>query len=149
MATTSPITSPYAPDLTKVRAWLEQMVRALKFAELVSAVLALVTRMASINAELTKQLSHLKRRCPRSETLARLEQQLLFVFASVAIVTTRNGEQPKTKRRRRGVHPGRGKLPAQLERVQVVNVVPKDQRICPLCGTEMRTIAHSVCETRG
>jgi len=148
MATTPPITSPYAPDLTKVRAWLDQMVRALKFAELIAAVLALVTRMAGINAELTKQLSHLKRRCPRSETLARLEQQLLFVFASVAIVTTSNGEQPdKTKRRRRGVHPGRAKLPAQLERVQVVNTVPKDQRICPLCGAEMKTVAHSVCET--
>jgi transposase len=145
-----PITSPYAPDLAKVRAWLEQMVRALKFVELVAAVLSLLTRMANLNAELTKQLGHLRRRRPRSETLARIEDQLLFVFASVAIVTTSNGEPPlgnKTKRNRRGIHPGRGKLPADMERVQVINPVPRDQRICPLCGSEMKTVAHSVCET--
>jgi transposase len=148
MQTAPPITSPYAPDLAKVRAWLEQMVRAVKFVELVAAVLSLITRMASINAELTKQLGNLRLRRPRSETLARLQDQLLFVFASAAIVTTGDGEQPqreKTKRRR-GIHPGRGKLPAQLERVEVVNSVPKDKRICPLCGTLMKTIAHSVCE---
>jgi transposase len=150
MAAPAPITSPYAPDLAKVRVWLEQMVRALKFVELVAAVLSLVTRMASINAELTQQLGHLRRRRPRSETLARVQDQLLFVFARVAIVTTSDGEPPKrdkTKRSRRGIHPGRGKLPADIERVQVVNPVARDRRICPLCGTEMKTVAHSVCES--
>jgi transposase len=132
-----------------VRVWLEQMVRALRFVELVTAVLSLLTRMANLNAELTKQLGHLRRRRPRSETLARVQDQLLFVFASAAIVTTSNGQPPqvnKTKRLRRGAHPGRARLPADMERVQVVNAVPRDMRICPLCGSMMKTVAHSVCE---
>jgi transposase len=140
------ITSPYAPDLATLRSWLEKTARALRFAELVAAVLALITRMASLNAELTKQLAHLRRRHPRSETLARVEQQLLFAFGT-PIVTTLNGKQPdKTKQDRKGRHPGRGALPASLERVQVVNAVPSDQRICPLCGATMKTVAHSICE---
>jgi transposase len=142
------VTSPYAPDLAKLRVWLEQMLTALRFVELVRVVLSLITRMAHINAELTKQLGHLRRRRPRSETLARVEKQLLFVFASVAIVTTKGGEEPKKdKRTRRGIHPGRGTLPARLERVVVANPVPPDKRICPLCGQAMKTVAHSVCET--
>jgi transposase len=140
-------TSPYAPDLAKFRAWLEQMLRAMRFVELVSAVVALLTRMSEINADLTKRLWHLQRRRPRSETLARVQGQLLFQFAAAAIVSE-SGEQPKDreKTKRRGRSAGRGKLPAALERVQVVNPVPPDQRICPLCGRAMKTIAHSVCE---
>jgi transposase len=143
------VTSPYAPDLAKLRAWLEQMLTALRFVELVRAVLSLITRMAHINAELTKQLGDLRRRRPRSETLARVEKQLLFAFASVAIVKTSDGEEPKKekgKRTRRGIHPGRGTLPARLERVVVPNLVPPDKRVCPLCGQAMKTVAHSVCE---
>jgi transposase len=141
------ITSPYAPDLAKLRSWLEEAVRALRFGELVAAVLALITRMASLNAELTQQLAYLRRKRPRSETLARVEQQLLFVFAGAAIVATGSGKQPeKTKRDRKGRHPGRGALPASLERVQVVNAVPSDKRICPLCGATMKAVAHSICE---
>lgn len=147
MSAPPPITSPYAPDVAKLRAWLEQMARALRFAELVAAVLALITRMASLNAELTKQLAHLRAKRPRSETLTRVEQQLLFAFVGAAIVTTSNDQQPdKTKRNRKGRHPGRGTFPASLERVKVVNAVPSDKRICPLCGTTMKTVAHSICE---
>jgi hypothetical protein len=38
-----PITSPFAPDLAQVRAWLEKMVAALKFVELVTAILVDLT----------------------------------------------------------------------------------------------------------
>lgn len=48
------VTSPYAPDLTHLRAWLERMIASLKFVEIVTVVVALVTRMRDINAELTK-----------------------------------------------------------------------------------------------
>jgi hypothetical protein len=49
-----PITSPYAPDLGEVRAWIEKMIHALRFVELVTAIVALIGRMCSINAELTE-----------------------------------------------------------------------------------------------
>ena len=45
----APITSPHAPDLRQVRAWLEQMIAALRFVELVTAIMTLLTRMAEIN----------------------------------------------------------------------------------------------------
>src|SRR6202042_2420417 len=37
-------------------------------------------------------------------------------------------------------------FPAHLERVRVVNAVPADMRICPICGSEMTTVGHSKCE---
>ena len=52
------------------------MIRALSFVELVAAVLALIGKMRDVNTELIKQLAHLRRARPRSETLDRLERQL-------------------------------------------------------------------------
>ena len=49
-----PITSPTAPDLEQVRTWLQRMITALKFEELIVAILALILRMRDINFELTK-----------------------------------------------------------------------------------------------
>src|ERR1035437_3516534 len=114
-----PITSPYAPDMTKVRAWLEQMIKALKFLEIVTVVVALLTRMASINTELTKQLTHLRRRRPRSETLDRLERQLLLGFEVVAAPVVKAAAE-KDKDKPKGHGGGRGTLPARLPRVQIL-----------------------------
>jgi transposase len=138
-----PITSPYAPDMSKVRAWLEQMIKALRFLELVSAVVVLIGRMSSINAELTKQLTHLRRKRPRSETLDRLQRQLQFRFGPEAPAVPVNAKN-KTKSKGHGGG-GRGTLPARLPRIQIVNAVSADKRICPLCGSEMKTVGHSVC----
>jgi transposase len=138
------ITSPYAPDLGQVRAWLEQAIRALKFFELVAAVVALVTRMGEINAELVKQVANLRRTRPRSETLRRLEGQLVLPFGSLVAGKPRPSREPKC---RRGRHPGRAAFSANLERVEVPNPVPADQRVCPICGKEMTLVAHSRCET--
>ena len=71
-------TSPYAPDLEELRAWLQKMAAAMKLVELIAAVLALITRMRDINLELTKRVAHLTRKRPRSETLERLERQLVL-----------------------------------------------------------------------
>ena len=60
MKTSPSITSPYAPDLEQVRTWLEKMIAALRFAELVASIVAFIARMVVINAELTKQLAHLR-----------------------------------------------------------------------------------------
>ena len=70
----SPITSPFAPDLAAVRAWLEKTIAAAKFVDLIAAILALFKKMAELNAELTRRLAHSRRRHPfqRSPRLTRL-----------------------------------------------------------------------------
>src|SRR5580658_5982027 len=97
MSRPPPISSPYSPDLSEVRAWLERMVRTLKFVELVAAVLALVTRMRDINAELLRQLTHLRRKRPRSETLERLERQLVLPLeGTVAATSAKLGDKERS-----------------------------------------------------
>lgn len=143
----STITSPYAPDLAEVRAWIEKMIASMKFVELVVAMMALFTRMRDVNTELTKQVAHFRRRRPRSETLGRIERQLVLAFAGAVIATSRPAApEPKAPRSRRGRHPGRAALPAHLERVVVENTVPAELRICPKCGSDMKTVGHSTCE---
>jgi len=39
------ITSAQAPDIEEVRKWLQQMIKSLRFGELILAVIAFVTRM--------------------------------------------------------------------------------------------------------
>ena len=70
------ITSPYAPDVEEVRAWLEKMIARLEFVKLVTAILSLIMRMHDLNTELTKRVAHLTRKRPRSESLERVERQL-------------------------------------------------------------------------
>jgi transposase len=148
MKTSQTITSPYAPDVVQVREWLERMVAALRFIEIVTAVIALVTRMRDINTELTRQL---RKGRVRSETLDRLNRQLsLPMLATVQAVVKpkeqeENGEEKRAKKRR-SKHPGRAALPANLERIPVVNGVRGQARMCPRCGVEMTTVGHSKCE---
>jgi transposase len=148
-----PITSPYAPDLGEARAWLEKMIRAMRFVELVAAVIAFVTRLCEVNGELQKRLAELRRRRPRSEMLERLERQLVLPLAGLAgsgavAGSTRGdgGKRNRPKRTRKGRHPGRAGFPAHLERIEVVNPVPPERRLCPLCDSEMTTVGHSRCE---
>jgi transposase len=149
---TPPITSPYAPDLAQVRAWLEKMIKALKFLEIISAVITLISRMCEINTELTKQLANFRRKRPRSERLKWLERQLVLPLGEMAAKVLKEGssegdEESKPKPSRRGRHPGRGPLPEHLERIEVPNPVPPEMRICPKCGVEMTTVAHERCES--
>ena len=60
-------TSPYVPDLDHLREWLEKMVAAMKFVELILAIVSFIARMRDINLELTKRVAHLTRKRPRSE----------------------------------------------------------------------------------
>jgi len=146
--TSAPITSPYAPDLDELRAWLAKMIQAMRFVDLVTAIVALVTRMCAWNAELTKRLADLHRKRPRSETLERLERQLLlsFVGPTQGLAKPSPGAPDEKTKTRKGRHPGRSRAPAHLERVQIWNRVPDEQRVCPRCGTEMKTVGHSSCE---
>ncbi len=147
----SRITSPYAPDLGEVRAWLEKMIRTLRFVELITAIVAFIARVCEVNGELQKKLAELRRRRPRSETLERLERQLVLplvhlVGSGASAPARADGAEPKPKRSRKGRHPGRAPFPAHLERVEVLNPVPPEQRLCPLCGTAMTTVGHARCE---
>jgi transposase len=141
------ITSPYAPDLGEVREFLERMIRGLRFVELVAAILAFVARVCEVNGELSKKVAEQRRRRPRSESLERLERQLLLPLAMIGGTRPmRRSKPPREKKSRKGRHPGRAALPAHLPRIPVPNPVPPAQRICPRCGAEMRTIEHSRCE---
>jgi transposase len=144
-------TSPYVPDLDQLREWLEQMLAAMKFVELVVAIVGLIGRMRDINLELTKRLAHLTRKRPRSETLDRLQRQLSLPLTGLVVPGSKPapaaGAQhpPGAKRQHSGG--GRGKFPAWLPRIEVLNPVPPPLPICPLCGGEMETVGHSTCET--
>ena len=138
---TPSITSPLAPDLERVRAWLEAKIAAHLFVEIVVAILALITRMREINTELLAKLAHAKRKRPPSETLARLERQLALPLFGAPAVRKKRG--PKSKDRTN--HPGRAALPARLERVPFKNAVPEKERVCPKCGAEMKTVGFFAC----
>lgn len=146
----APITSPFAPDLAAVRVWLEKMVAAAKFVELVTAILALLAKMAELNAELTRRLAYGRRKHPRSETLERLGRQLSLPLDGVvddpaAAAEATPPAEPEPKPRPRRKHPGRTPPPAHLLRVLAPNPVPDEIRICPKCGTPMVTVTHSRC----
>ena len=97
------ITSPYAPDVGEVRAFLERMITAMRFIDLVRAVLAFVTRVCEINGELSKKLAYLRRRRPRSEVLERLTRQLaLPLFAPVAPAAEGTEKAERAKKSRKG-----------------------------------------------
>jgi transposase len=158
------ITSAHAPDIEEVRQWLQQMIKSLRFGELVVAVIAFVTRMRDVNTDLMKRLADMRRSRPRSETLRRVESQLALKFGEVIVpvvyeedsdaepstpsssADTSPSGPSKNDKKKRPSHPGRSALPAHLERVTEVNDVPADLRQCPLCGETMTTVSHSVCE---
>jgi transposase len=134
--------------LGEVRAFLERMIRTLRFVELIAAIIAFVGRVCEVNGELSKKLAELRRRRPRSESLERLERQLVLPLNALGVASaTKPKEKPaREKKSRRGRHPGRAALPAHLPRVEVNNPVPPELRNCPRCGVEMTTVGHSSCE---
>jgi transposase len=149
MATRERVTSAFAPDLEEVRAWLQTMLAGLRFVELVTAIIALIARMRDLNTELVAQLAHLRRARPRSETLRRLERQLVLPLVSLTAPSITPVKDDTTAgdatKKRRGRHPCRGAPPAHLPRVPVFNRVPPELRVCPQCGTTMRTVSHTSC----
>jgi transposase len=147
MASREKVTSAFAPDLDEVRAWLQKMIAALRFVDLVAAILALITRMRDLNTGLAAQLAQLRRKRPRSEILRRLEGQLVLPLdgLTVPVAKPKDDSTSDEKKKRRGAHPGRGAPPAHLPRVPVFNRVPPELRTCPLCGSMMTTVSHSSC----
>jgi transposase len=148
-------TSPTAPDLAQLRAWLEQMVAALRFVELIAAVLTLITRLRDLNSHLILQIASLRQARPKSETLRRLERQLTLPFPNAAVPASgakgaEGSEQKgaeKRPRRRPLKHPGRARIAEHIERTVVPNDVPPQMRRCPTCGRLMTTVGYSITET--
>ena len=131
-----------------MRAWLKKMITAVKFVELVAAVLSLHRADARHQHRADQQLAHLRRARPRSETLERLRAP-----AGPAARTGSRQRRPPCGRTTstneegvvRGDIPARS-APAHLPRVPVFNRVPPELRVCPQCGAEMTTVGHSSCE---
>jgi len=146
------ITSTSGLDVEQVKKWLEGMVAAMKLPELITAVIALVTRLCALNTQLTLQLAQYRKARPKSEKLVRVEAQMLLALpglfpdrpAKQGASTTEQTE--KKKKSRLGRHPGRAQLPADLPRVPVPNPVPAEMRVCPQCGRTMTTVDHQICE---
>lgn len=132
----------------ELREWLAELIRQLRFAQLVSAVIALVTRLRDLNTELTKQLANLRRARPRSERMRALEAQLMLPWFATAKSESAEGppKNARNKKGSRGKPPGRKPLPSDLERVPVYNGVPAGMRRCPVCGSEMQQMGHTGCE---
>ena len=147
MASYDKVTSAFAPDLDEIRAWLQKMLAALKFVEMVTAIVALIARMRELNTELVAQLAHLRRARPRSEALRRLERQLVLPIEGLVVPAAPkpNDDTPSDEKKKRGRHPGRGAPPAHLPRIPVFNRVPPELRVCPRCGSMMTTVSHSSC----
>jgi transposase len=151
MASRERVTSAFAPDLEEIRAWLQRMIAALRFVEMVTAIVALIGRMRELNTELVSQLAHLRRARPRSEALRLLERQLVLPIEGLIVASAPTSKDDTTsddeKKKRRGRHPGRGAPPAHLPRVPVFNRVPPELRVCPRCGSMMTTVSYSSCLT--
>src|ERR1700693_4544323 len=117
------LTSAFAPDLDEIRAWLQKMIAALRFVEMVTAIVALFGRMRDLNTELVAQLAHLRRARPRSEALRRLERQLVLPIEGLVVPAAPKSNDDTAshddKKKRRGRHPGGGAPPAHLPRVPV------------------------------
>ncbi|MEN9580852.1 MAG: Transposase of homeodomain, partial [Pseudomonadota bacterium] len=136
----------------ELQAWLEELVRQFRFAQLVAAVIALVTRLRDLNTELTKHLANLRRARPRSERMRALEAQLMLPWAMSAKPEQKDSASenpPIPERKKKGSRskpPGRKPLPPDLERVPAYNGVPAEMRRCPVCGLDMRQMGHTSCE---
>ena len=84
MGSRDPIASAFAPDLDQIRDWLHKMIAALRFVDLVTAVLALFARMRDINTELVSQLAHLRRKRPRSEAFGASSGSSCYPFPELS-----------------------------------------------------------------
>jgi hypothetical protein len=113
MASREKVTSAFAPDLDEVRAWLQKMIAALRFVDLVAAILALITRMRDLNTGLAAQLAQLRRKRPRSEILRRLEGQLVLPLdgLTVPVAKPKDDSTSDEKKKRRGPTLAAGRRP--------------------------------------
>lgn len=150
-------------DLKRIRRFIAEAVAEGAIAELIAAIVALLTRMRDLNQELSRQLAWKNRKRPASETTHRLQLELPFVVLAApeppANDTSSDSdegdgevEKPKRKNRKkpnqanRDAH-GRPKFPEHIPRVEGdVELVTGDARICPHCANECEHVTFKVCQ---
>ncbi len=140
-----PITSALAPDLDAVRKFIEEMVSKGAVVALVSAILALLARLRDLNTELMAKLASKSRRRPPNEAMRRLQMELPFLCAPIANDAkppSANGKEKEPKKRgaKQPKAHGRPLLPAHLQRVPNVLLVPAARRTCPDCDVETKRV---------
>jgi transposase len=133
-----PITSEYAPDLGHVERFIRQTFAEGALTLLLAVIMALLTRMRDLNAELLKQLAMGRRKRPPSEKTRRLQMELPFWGNKEA---ANDGEPAAAKKpKKRGPttkhRHGRTKLPGHLERKVTPHFVDDESRICPCCSSQ-------------
>ena len=144
-------TSVTAPDLDDVRRFMLDMIGRGAVTEMVAAIISLLARMRDLNTELMSKLASKSRNRPPNESLRRLAMEMPLVVPPVANNAKPGGApdplKPKKKRgpKRRHRH-GRPKLPDSLPRIADLHLVPREQRMCPNCKVEARTIGFKINE---
>src|SRR5689334_3205469 len=144
-----PPTSALAPDVVRLREWMEAKIKAVAFGDLVTMIIALIVRLRDLNTELHRKLLAYRRARPRSEKLARVEAQLSLGFPEPAQpvkappAEPNDADKEKPARKHGG---GRKKKPIDWPRKVVVNQVPAELRKCPHCGREMNYVGYQKCE---
>lgn len=145
-------TSPLAPDLDAVRAFIIEMVTRGAVAGLVTAILALLTRMRDLNGELLARLAQKRRAKPPNEALRRLQLALPLSFAKVdpaAKPDNAAGDKAGAKKQpkpRKPTNHGRRKLPEHLPRIAERREVEPEHRNCPQCNVEAKTVGYKATE---
>ena len=146
----TPITSAWSPDLDAVRRFIMDMIARRSFVALVSAVIALLSRMRDLNTELMARIASTSRKRPPSETMRRLQLELAFSLEPVANDAAEAPVPPLREKKKRGAKNarphGRPSLPAHVPRIEEVHRVAQAERTCPECQIETRTIGFKTAE---
>jgi transposase len=143
------ITSVVDPDLGAVRRFIEGMLARGAIAALITAILALLTRMRDLNTELVRKLASTSRKRPPNEAMRRLQLELPFLRTMAANEGGLGPQLPPQppKRGPKTRHPhGRPVLPEHLPRVAEVHRVPEAERLCPTCRVELKRIGLRTTE---
>lgn len=143
------ITNVIAPDLKVVRGFILDMFARGAITVLVTAVIALLTRMRDLNTELVRKLTSHSRKRPPNEAMRRLQLELPFLFSPPA-----NDDKPailpENKPKKRGpknphAH-GRPTLPEHLPRLAKQHLVAQAERQCPSCNVEAKRVGFKTTE---
>jgi transposase len=138
-----PVTSAVAPDLGAVRHFIEDCLARGAIVTLVTAIVALLTRMRDLNTELMGKLAAKSRKRPPNESMRRLQMELPLLWTPAANDAKPAPPPDKEKKKRGASKPtphGRPQLPAHLPRVPDVHLVAAAERTCPHCDVEVTRI---------
>jgi transposase len=141
------ITSAVSPDLEAVGRFIREMVSKGLVVAMIAAVLALLSRMRDLQAEMVLKLHRQRHKHPPSETMRRLQLELPFLKEAPR---SDPPATPKKKRKTRDPatrnNHGRSRFPKALERVVETISVPEAERICPRCHAQIKTWTYKVSE---